>query len=194
MPKAIACEHDLNGCGACRQTRRKAYARAWQLNNPEKHRAAARAWATRNLEKHRANARAWQDKNQEKNSARQKIWEVKNRKNRSAQTLAWQRRNPEKVRAAKGMVFGDKTITQMLVTQMTCCAICRCTLLGGKATHVDHDHYTGAVRGLLCSRCNRGLGFFCDDPRLLARAIAYLSAAAREQDDSACIAETEAAE
>ena len=52
------------------------------------------------------------------------------------------------------------------------CAVCRMEQAGG--LYIDHDHSTGAVRGLLCQRCNTGLGFFLDDPALLLNAINYL--------------------
>ncbi len=39
---------------------------------------------------------------------------------------------------------------------------------------IDHDHHSGIVRGLLCSRCNVGIGYFRDDVKILAGAIRYL--------------------
>lgn len=55
--------------------------------------------------------------------------------------------------------------------QQGSCAICGVV---GKL-HIDHDHVTGAVRGLLCGLHNRGLGMFANDPVLLTKAIKYLA-------------------
>lgn len=43
-----------------------------------------------------------------------------------------------------------------------------------KFLSVDHDHTTGKVRGLLCSRCNKSIGAFEDNVVFLSNAIKYL--------------------
>lgn len=49
---------------------------------------------------------------------------------------------------------------QMLDDQKGVCAICANPPPEGKKLHVDHNHTTGEVRRLLCSRCNGALGWF----------------------------------
>ena len=55
------------------------------------------------------------------------------------------------------------------------CAICGTA----NPTHVDHDHATGAIRGVLCFACNRALGFFQDDMETISRAIDYVEGHSR---------------
>jgi hypothetical protein len=73
--------------------------------------------------------------------------------------------------------------TEMRILQGGVCKICRKSN-GDKPLVVDHDHAMErpngtcpkeAVRGLLCSTCNHGLGNFRDDPQILRHAIAYLT-------------------
>lgn len=53
----------------------------------------------------------------------------------------------------------------------------RCAICGdqfAKTPHLDHNHQTGQVRGLLCRACNHGLGQFKDSPVILEAAASYL--------------------
>lgn len=76
-----------------------------------------------------------------------------------------------------GLTFPQ--LTAMAEAQDHKCAICglpETEKRNGIVRHlaVDHDHETGAVRGLLCQACNTGIGKLKDDPIVLAKAIAYL--------------------
>jgi hypothetical protein len=62
-------------------------------------------------------------------------------------------------------------ITQDLFEQMKEAQDGRCACCGKKAKRliVDHNHETGSVRGLLCYRCNMGLGHYERDRKLYKR-------------------------
>jgi len=75
----------------------------------------------------------------------------------------------------KGIVLTVEQYEAMLAEQEQGCAICRASLSEhGRAPHVDHDHESGLVRGVLCEACNLGLGKFGDDPQRLRAAADYL--------------------
>jgi len=65
---------------------------------------------------------------------------------------------------AYGLTVAD--VDAMLDSQHGVCAICQTA----PAAHVDHDHQTDKVRGLLCFRCNAALGQLGDDPLVVRRA------------------------
>ncbi len=57
------------------------------------------------------------------------------------------------------------------------CALCGVFASpNGRRLSIDHDHRTGAFRGVLCNPCNTGLGLYRDDPQLLRDAASYLEA------------------
>ena len=62
----------------------------------------------------------------------------------------------------------------MIEAQGGKCAICGSVLDGGRRTHVDHYHFDGTIRGILCNDCNLGIGHFKDSPTLLIKAAEYL--------------------
>lgn len=96
-----------------------------------------------------------------------------------AETKAWALANPDKKAAIsersrlKKYGMTPQQHQAILEEQKGLCRICKETL--GRV-HIDHDHKTGAVRGLLCHKCNVGLGHFRDDPALLREAAIYLEA------------------
>jgi len=109
----------------------------------------------------------------------------------------WQLANPERVaqRAAEYRASGRKAIADrkshlkrrfglsleayeaMLKNQGGVCLLCGKSPQPSRVLHVDHDHVTGKVRGLLCFTCNNALGDFNDDPHRLRAAAGYVEVA-----------------
>jgi len=63
-------------------------------------------------------------------------------------------------------------INILFIKQNGLCAICLCEL--NESYHIDHNHKSKVVRGLLCRNCNLGLGFFKDNIDFLNNSIRYL--------------------
>lgn len=73
----------------------------------------------------------------------------------------------------------------VLLKQGTRCAICQTHQAKLKrALAADHDHASGVFRGLLCHRCNTGLGMFLDQPKRLLAAVEYLLGWLRADDNA----------
>lgn len=111
-------------------------------------------------------------------------WQQDNRDRYLARLKRWREEDPGKkkrmdreshLKRKYGITQAD--YDRMLEAQGFGCGICGDVRPGGRTFHVDHDHATGAVRGLLCVKCNQGLGLLRENPALLAMAIEYLGAA-----------------
>ena len=70
----------------------------------------------------------------------------------------------------------------MLAAQGGGCFICGRPPRDDISLHVDHDHSTGNVRGILCFCCNNALADFQEDPELLKKAATYVSWHANEEE------------
>jgi hypothetical protein len=142
------------------------YNRRWYLANIEKVREYRRRWRLANVEKRRESGRRWYWAN------RDKIREAARRRH-----YHWRLRNPDKAREQRrrqwlreqyGLTVEE--YDRLLAAQGGGCALCG----SAERLAIDHDHDTGAVRGLLCHACNTGIGLLRDDPERALRAAAYL--------------------
>jgi hypothetical protein len=101
-----------------------------------------------------------------------------------AYTSNWKRNNQVKEKTNRRRLSLQRlygiTLEQydeFLLSQNGGCKICERKDTGSsrcKFFHVDHDHTTGKVRGLLCNNCNRGIGYLADSPERLLKAAEYV--------------------
>lgn len=93
----------------------------------------------------------------------------------------WQKENPDKlptlderrdINRKRNFGLTGEQYDQMLVDQNNQCAICKSKIKREAA--VDHCHVTNKIRGLLCRKCNLGLGAFKDNADTIRKAIEYV--------------------
>ena len=104
-------------------------------------------------------------------------WGKRNKEKKLYHEYLFHKRHPERrylIRIKSWYGITRNEYTQLRKVQKECCAIC------GKQRRidVDHDHTTNKVRGLLCVKCNAGLGLLGDNITGLQRALKYLEKAA----------------
>lgn len=107
-----------------------------------------------------------------------------------ARGSAWRRANRDKLSARNRDKYMKRRYgisradyDALFERQGGVCAICR--KRSKERLCVDHCHVTGMIRGLLCRKCNFGLGSLCDDQRALVAALAYLGARSDDRAGSA---------
>lgn len=110
---------------------------------------------------------------------REAKWHRDNREHCRENSRKWRSLNPLKVQEKRNRdTLNRYKLTQedydnLVKMQNESCAICRNRF--EKRPHIDHCHETLKVRGLLCEKCNRGLGHFDDNTDKLSRAIRYVT-------------------
>jgi hypothetical protein len=70
--------------------------------------------------------------------------------------------------------LSEEEFQELMKVAGGCCQICKRKPRGEQKMLVDHCHQTGHIRGLLCFRCNTGLGQFRDNVNLILAAAEYL--------------------
>jgi len=119
--------------------------------------------------------------NPEPGRERAKRWNQENPERYMARMDAYRKSGKKKVADRKSHLKRTFGITPedydlMLAEQGGGCAICERPPRDDIALHVDHDHRTGLIRGLLCFRCNNAVGDLDNDPEVASALAGYLVA------------------
>lgn len=148
--------------------------RAYRVSG--KARVDKRAWYAAHRAEEAARKRAYRETHKEEESARRKLSRERDKQKIAAAAKAYRSRIKHTYRAR--MLRREYGLTldayaALSSSQDERCAICRRSP-NGKPLSVDHCHSTGAIRGLLCTSCNMGIGYFKDSPKTMRAAFRYL--------------------
>lgn len=164
----------------------------WYLKNKEKKREYNKKYRLKNKEKIRQQQQRYNEENRDKiqqyyEENRDKILErskqyYEDNKEKILESGKLYRENNKDKIKRRDWLYNLKqyNITQeeyyeMFDKQNGCCKICNTHQSELKSSlHIDHNHLTNKIRGLLCNKCNQGLGLFNDNIILLTNSINYL--------------------
>lgn len=129
-------------------------------------------WRAANKDKVQANFQRWKEANADARKAYMQEYQVQRSACPEQQLSMWKRNLWRNYR------LNPDEFNELWAAQQGKCAICRVDMKpkgrSRDAVSVDHNHDTGAVRGLLCQGCNRGIGNLMDSPEVLEAAAKYL--------------------
>jgi len=152
------------------------------------------AWKDPKGEKARAyyreRSRLYREANREKVNQYTRNWRKAHPDRQKKACDRWKAENPEKLQAYMDRTKRYRTLSArarkygMTVGELLAFMAARngvCEACGGVGEHIDHEHATGAVRGLLCARCNHVLGHSKEDIDRLIGVAAYLERSLSEK-------------
>jgi len=162
----------------------------YRIDNKERIRETRIKYDLKNKEKIKLQQQEYKNKNKEKIKEYQQQYYFDNKERikecpsnspeeRKKVYKKYRRNNQDKIKDYKlrkkyGISLED--YNKIFNDQNSCCMICKTHQDElNKKLVVDHNHNTGKVRGLLCDKCNRGLGQFNDEIEIIRQALDYLS-------------------
>lgn len=155
-----------------------AYYKAYRKKHPIKVKRCQRRSTKKNPEAAKARMRRWNKRHPGRARMFTRRYYKKQKGKVIARSRRWRKENPERYRASwrksclkqYGITINEFEVFRL--AQKDCCRICKKQFK--ETPNVDHSHKTGAVRGLLCRRCNIGLGMFGDSLKCVESAATYL--------------------
>jgi len=149
-----------------------------RLKNPEKYKERSKKLYRKHREKRLEYHKKYNAKNKDKIAKRRKEYYYKNKSKYNERSSTYRKNNPDKVwktylQWTYNMTTKDYKI--LILSQRSKCVCGQSfTELPRKKIHIDHDHATGKVRGILCDSCNHTIGMAKENPKRLRRLADYL--------------------
>jgi hypothetical protein len=159
----------------------KKYRRDYQIKNKEEISAKGKMFYLNNKEILKERSRIYNETHREKRNATHRAYYQANRDKIRIQAKAYylnhcqQLRIKQKIRHLQSKYgMNQKDFEILFASQNNRCAICKTRDWDKHGPEIDHNHKTGAVRGILCHQCNMGIGFLRENINIARELIHYL--------------------